>query len=332
MKIRKNMNLSFSILVTGRCDLNCPYCHFYANHDRDAYNRDISDELFDKYIEFIHDLQKVNKKITVRFSGGEPLVLGERLFELANRLYTKTGISPFIMTNGKCLSNNLINYAKDSHISSFVVSMDNPFRDNYSKKNCEIVLNKFKELKNADVPLFSGMVVLNNTDFKDLVKIADYFYEQLGVLPPMTETNFAPFEIPTDEQLHDLHNGVKEIVKKYNGKTDLLLFPFITPEYYANNLDDDEFLTEFPMDDKFDFLSENSSFSDKFHSIEAQLDVSYRKFDCGKYNCDWYGSCDTLKWVWFSDKGKCSAEQKIKEYCRYKKAIASAFYEALIVE
>jgi len=322
MKIEKDMILSFSIIVTGRCNRDCPYCHFYANRDRAAYNRDIKDDLFDAYVDFIAELQKTNKNITVRFSGGEPLVLEDRLFELAERLHNKTGLSPFILTNGKSLSKDLIERAKTSHISCFVVSMDNPFQDDYSKENCETVLAKFKELENAEVPLYPGMVVINNNDFKDLVEIGDYFFERIGTLPPMCEKNFVPFEIPTDKELSDLYNSVKALILKYNGKSDLLLFPYIVPEYYANNLEGEEFLTELPMDDKFGFLNDHT-FAEMLSKIEKQLDISYVKYDCKEVNCDWYGSCNALKWVWFSNT------EKVKEYCRYKKAISSAFYDAL---
>ena len=36
---------------------------------------------------------------SVRFSGGEPLFMGDELFELSNYLYKETNIKPYIMTN-----------------------------------------------------------------------------------------------------------------------------------------------------------------------------------------------------------------------------------------
>jgi len=96
---------TITIGVTGRCNAACSYCHYYRANNRKDVAYDISDELFDTYIDFVARwLDTIPGRITYRFSGGEPLVLGDRLFSLADRAYARTSLKPFVLSSGKALS------------------------------------------------------------------------------------------------------------------------------------------------------------------------------------------------------------------------------------
>lgn len=330
MNINSKSKLCISIITTGRCNCNCEYCHFYADHDRKEYMRDIKDDLFDRYIEYINYLRDITQDISVRFSGGEPLVMGDRMFELAERLFSKTGIRPYIMTNGKLLTKGVIDQAKASHISSFVISIENPLHNAVGTENSDNVLRRFKELQNEDVPLYFGMLVLENGQYKNILEIADFFWNEVNMIPPMCEKNFIPYVSPTENEMEVLYDNVKKLVKTYNGKADIALFPYIIPEYYVNNLEGTEYLTEFPIDDTFGML--HKSFADIKKVTEDQLDRSYFKYECLQKECDWYESCSHIKWVWSMQTQKYSSEEKMKDYCRYKKVLSRAFFDALLGE
>ena len=328
MQINNDTHICFSIISTGKCNCNCSYCHFYADKDRNAYNRDISPELSERYINYLKYLKDITPHISCRLSGGEPLFMGDSVFQLTDKIANETGINPYIMTNGKLLSPELIERAYEHHISSFVVSVENPFAVSKGAIDTNDTIKKFVTLQNEKAPLYFGMLVLENSQYKNIKKIADYFYEKTGTLPPMCEVNFVPYKSPTDEELNDLYTNVKALVKEYNGKAPISLFPYIIPEYYSGNLEHVEYLTELPLDDKFDSL--NKTNEELLQSTQNQLERSYFKYTCEKTDCDWYNSCNRLKWVWQMDTDDISREQKINDYCRYKKTLSQAFFDALV--
>lgn len=53
---------------------------------------------------------------------------------------------------------------------------------------------------------------------------------------------------------------------------------------------------------------------------EQQLEKSYFPYDCHEVDCDWYGSCNRLKWVWQMKSEQIPSNRKTADYCRFKKA------------
>jgi uncharacterized radical SAM superfamily Fe-S cluster-containing enzyme len=45
--LEKNDIWALSITITGKCNCNCSYCHFYASRDRQKYDINMCPELFD---------------------------------------------------------------------------------------------------------------------------------------------------------------------------------------------------------------------------------------------------------------------------------------------
>lgn len=48
--LEKNDIWALSITITGKCNCNCSYCHFYASRDRQKYDINMCPELFDNFI------------------------------------------------------------------------------------------------------------------------------------------------------------------------------------------------------------------------------------------------------------------------------------------
>ena len=328
----KNVHLHISMTVTGRCNRGCKYCHFYASHDRAEVDRDMKFEVFQHYVEYIKYLIDQGYDITVRFSGGEPLcVENEGVFEMSDYLFSHTGLKPYIMTNGKLISEDLINKAYDHNISCFVISCENPFKESEGAEHVEDVLNKYFLLKGSKVPLVLGLVVVENSEFKNLLKIADYFYDRVGVIPPLCEKNFDTYEKPTPQEIIDLKESTKALVKKYNGVSDIHLFPYIIPELYNNTDEEDarEYLIEFPLDDIHEYGRQ--SHEDALVKMNQVFDTNNRPYSCSNTDCELHDYCDIIKWVWFYDT-RYPEGSKFQDYCAMKKALVQGYYEALYDE
>lgn len=317
----------FSITVTGKCNANCSYCHFYAERDRKEYLRDISDELFDNYINLINYIkEKYHKNLQVRFSGGEPLMLGERLFELSNRVYERTGIEPYILTNGKYLTQEVIDKSRTSHISSFLVSIENPFDQAKGAPRTNETLQKIKELDCEEVRVLPAIMIFKNSMFKYMYTIADYIYNEIGILPSFAELTFQAFESPTNEELNDLHENIKKIAKNFYKKAPIRIFPYVSPELYANG--QKNYVTELDIDNIIRVNSNN--IEDVSLKLFSKLSKSYKSNPCTKEDCDWYQDCKIIKWLWFQPVNNITTEQKLNDYCRMKKVINRALYEGIM--
>ena len=63
--------------------------------------------------------------------------------------------------------------------------------------------------------------------------------------------------------------------------------------------------------------------------MEQKMSKTYFSYDCGNKNCEWKDSCNKLKWVWGMETNKISKKEKLSDYCRFKKILSQAFYDAL---
>ena len=140
------------------------------------------------------------------------MIQDDRVFEMSDYLYAHTGLKPYVMTNGKLLSKELIDKAAKHHISSFVVSCEIPFKESEGAEHVGDVLAKYKALQNDKVALILGLVVVENSEFKNIKKIADFFYSEVGVIPPLSEKNFDTYERPTYKEIIDLIYNVRAVV------------------------------------------------------------------------------------------------------------------------
>ena len=64
--------------------------------------------------------------------------------------------------------------------------------------------------------------------------------------------------------------------------------------------------------------------------MEDRQILNYPESNCNNIECDWYEQCKRVKWLWKYKSYTVSAEQKFKDYCKLKKVVNQAFYDALI--
>lgn len=321
--------LCFSIIVTGRCNANCSYCHFFATRNRQNIGYNISDKLFDTYVSFLSGVKRIlpaNIELQCRFSGGEPLLLGDRLFKLARRIYQSVSIKPFILTNGALINKEFIDAAKQNpYINFLYVSLENPLEPDRGAFNPEEIMKKMMKYNSKRLPIIPAVAVINNEHFKNLYKICRIFYKKLRCLPTISELNYSLFTSPTKKQLEELYENVFKIVKFFHLKTAIKLFPYISPELCYGGFP--HYIIELNLENKYGLTKNN--INRKLIPVLNQLKKSYPELHCKHKDCDWYNDCKWVKWVWKEGFGKINPSEKIKNYCEMKKIISVAFFEAL---
>lgn len=318
---------TFNTVVTGRCNTACSYCHFYATRERKSVAYDISDELFEIYMNFIKRWSERVEGITsYRFSGGDPMVLGDRLFSLSNTAYQTTGIKPFMLTAGKRLSRKWVTAAQEASIGHVFVSIENPISPDPTAPDPNKVISAIKNFSSEKMPIVPGVCVVPRNVYKHLPEICDWFYEHIGLIPLICEVNYAPYESPSDEELDDLSKAIEVILAKYFDKTPLNLFSSVVPEYAYGGFD--PYLSDLSLDNHHGLTLDK--IDEKIDEMLAHIEsVNYPRLVCNNKSCDWQEFCTNTKWYWQGD-GRNEPEVKLRDYCRHKKAISGAFYRTLI--
>jgi MoaA/NifB/PqqE/SkfB family radical SAM enzyme len=326
----------FSITITGRCNAHCTYCHFFARRERVKIAFDIAEETFYSYLlvlkEIFATLSKFPETYFVyRFSGGEPLMLRGRLFELAEIAYKITKIKPYILTNGKAINEKFIKVAKNAPISHLYVSIENPIAPDPGAPDPFEIIAKIKRFNSKKLPIIPGVVVIKNEYFKNLFEIAKFFYKELGSLPTFSEQGYALFTPPTQKQLEDLYENIVKVIVNFYGKSKIILFPSLTsvsslfPEFFEDyrNI----YILGLDLENKYKITTQNVK--EKSLEILRKFEENYPLFNCPNKECEWRSGCKRVLKGWLEGWGRLSPVKSIKSYCELKKTIYSAISEGL---
>ena len=288
----------------------------------------MNSNVFKNYLSLINYLKEnIHKNLQVRFSGGEPLIMGDRLFEMSEQMYVETGIEPYVLTNGMLLNEDIIERSKKSHISAYLVSIENPFDQSVGSPKTKDVLKKIRILNCDEVNVIPAIMIVANDSFKHIYKIADYIYSEIGTLPSFAELTYQAYQSPTQKELNDLYTNIKLLAENYYGIAPIRVFPYISPELYANGRRN--FLSELDIDNSIGITSTN--ISDAAKQLLGKLDKSYLKNPCRNTKCEWYNDCDIIKWIWLYEYPGTgiTKDQKIKDFCSLRKTINTALYEGI---
>ncbi|MBC8059174.1 MAG: hypothetical protein H7Y18_00725 [Clostridiaceae bacterium] len=74
----------------------------------------------------------------------------------------------------------------------------------------------------------------------------------------------------------------------------------------------------------------SSNIEEVFKKMFKRLGQSYKVNPCENGSCDWYEDCRIIKWIWFYPTNNVTSEQKLKDYCRFKKVTNNALYEGIV--
>ena len=309
--------------ITGLCNAHCTYCHFYNVRDREEYAFHLPEDLFEAYCHFIKYWgQNADGETNYRFSGGDPIVMKDLLFDRANRAYEISDIRPFVLTHGKGLTQRWIDKAKDSAIQNVYFSIENPICPDPGALAPQTTIDNLKRFNSDELPLVLGVCVVPNEAFQHLLEICDWFYDRIGYIPPIAEVNYASYKNITEDQWKELDTSIDKILQKYHGVTHLNLFHSVSPElgYYGA----DPYIFNLDLENKFD-IDINNIEQRAFDVAENLKDINYPYVRCSSTDCTWNEFCVNTKWYWHDD-GVTNPERKIQDYCRFKRIMNDNFY------
>ena len=195
--------------------------------------------------------------------------------------------------------------------------MENPFDVAEGALNPLLGIENIKKYHSKLVQVKPAVVIVRNSMFKKLPEICDYFYSSLQEIPTITELNFLKFVEPTEAELSQLKKSIHKVVKKYFSKTELELFPYIVPELCYGYRQ--KYLVELNMSDNIG-ISRNTYTKTGINRLIKYLDSAYPYSRCGAQNCNYFYSCEKIKWVW---------KNNMQSYCNMKINISEAYYNAL---
>lgn len=318
---------TFSVGVTGRCNAACSYCHYYANRDRASVAYDISDKQFLAYMDFIrYWLERIEGITSLRFSGGEPMVLGDRLFELAKVSFKRTGLHPFILSAGKELQKEWASKAIESQISHVFVSVENPIKPAIGAPDPFRVVEAIQSCDSPQLPIIPGVCVVPNDCFKHLYKICEWFYKELGRIPLICEVNYSRYISPNEDEWLALEEVIPAIIKDFFPKTQLNLFSSVVPEYAYGGKD--PYVFDLNLENTHGIDGQNYvSKLDGF--IEHLVSINYPRLNCLQVECPWREHCQNVKWYW-KDTPTDGINKKLCDYCRLKRIISDSYYKVLV--
>ena len=110
--------LTLQLELTSKCNLNCRHCY-----NRSGKNRPADAMTADKWIEFVQKLVMNGGILETTISGGEPLLLGDKLFEIMDILNADNTIFNFI-SNGYFLDKKIIDRLKKYRFYWIQISLD----------------------------------------------------------------------------------------------------------------------------------------------------------------------------------------------------------------
>jgi hypothetical protein len=317
---------TFNVVVTGICNAHCTYCHYYSRRDRKEIEFHLDRDLFVAYMHFIkHWAATFPGETRYRFSGGDPMTMKQKLFEYADLAYSIVGTKPFILTAGKALSARWLADAKKSALSHACISIENPIAPDSGAPDPHKVIKFIQDFNSPEFPLVAGVCVMPPSQYGNLDKIVDWFYERLGHIPVLHEVNYDAYAAPTEQQWRDLEGALPKILAKYSGKTPLILFPSVAPELAFGG--GDAYVFDLDLENMYSI--DQSNYRERVEHVASRLRNDYPALNCGRRECPWWEFCDNVKWFWAGDRHHTRSE-KLNDYCRFKRILNDAYYRHLV--
>jgi hypothetical protein len=194
--------------LSWACNTQCSYCYRSLGHDQ-SNNEILKKEDLIAQATIAHEYGVKEYRI----SGGEPLCVGEILFDYADIIYSITGSKPILMTSGHLINDTWMNMAENK-FSAIAISIDNPFENNRSTKLLELI----KANTCNSVPLTFGLTLVKRNFFKDIYKLFTFMYDYVDhkFMPQLDYPCLGnSFELPNHEQLNELESNTFKLFSQY---------------------------------------------------------------------------------------------------------------------
>ncbi|HCH28637.1 MAG TPA: hypothetical protein DEW35_03930 [Ruminococcaceae bacterium] len=208
---------NFVIFTTTKCDARCPYCFEHGQR-----RIDMSEQTAKDVARFMAK-KAVNKAITIKWFGGEPL-FNQKAMDTICRELQNLGISynTKATTNGYLLNENIIPKAIDLwHLKSAVITLDGTAEVYNKTKNFiyddtnafETVLGNIEALLKTDIRVFIRLNV-GFENFKNIKELVLYLNKRLGKHKKLSVIPIALYDLEgkqTDEERLKMKNMLQEI-------------------------------------------------------------------------------------------------------------------------
>ena len=217
--------LTLQFELTGQCNLACKHCY---NRSGDADRDTLMTP--DKWCDLAHQIVSDGGIFQCIISGGEPLLLGDRLFDIMDILH-EDGTSFVVITNGYLLTPEKVKRFRKYRFYWFQISIDGvtpEVHDEFRgvKGSWERAVKGAIEISNAGIPL----VIAHTVTPQNLAQVEDMveFSFRLGasriilgeVLPSGRAISNEDIILNHDEK-NCLYGKIQELQMKYQNKIDI---------------------------------------------------------------------------------------------------------------
>ena len=217
-----NYPLTLQFELTGQCNLKCKHCY---NRSGDADRETLMTP--EKWCELARQIVSDGGIFQCIISGGEPLLLGDKLFDVMDILHDD-GTSFVVITNALLLTKEKVKRFAKYRYFWFQISIDGStaeLHDNFRgvEGSFERAVNGALEISNAAIPLVIAHTVTpkNLNLIEDMVQLSYQLGANsiiIGEVMPSGRAYTNEDIILNDEQKNFLLGKFEELSKKYQGK------------------------------------------------------------------------------------------------------------------
>jgi len=300
--------------VTWYCPVKCPYCYITMKVSRD-----------DRAILSREDLVrecKVGAKYGIkeyRFSGGEPTIIGDRLFEYADIVYDITGLNPTLLTSGVCITDRWLRKARNK-FSVIAVSVENPLEPLQTVVDPKKMLKIIREHVSEELPFRYGLTLVTAPHFKDIVTIFEMLYDNVDgrFMPQLDYPCLRNFVNPSPSELRDITVSTGELFRKYG----------VIPYYFAYLIGSLVWLNRDALRIVLHLYPNG-----RYEMYDSMLERWQAEYRWQYYALEQQSLSDTCKKCGWLDSCKHHPEGRLRyDWCDLRRAIFEGIYEGLGVD
>ena len=219
-----NYPITLQFELTGACNLACKHCY---NRSGDSDRKQQTLMTPDKWIELANQIVADGGIFQCIISGGEPLLLGDKLFEIMDILHND-GTSFVVITNALLLTKEKVRRFAKYRFFWFQISIDGAAAEVHDKfrgvnGSFDKAVQGALEISDAGIPLVIAHTVTpeNLSQIDDMVNLSYQLGANSIILGEVTPSGRAYGNndiILNDEQKNILYEQIEKLSQKYQGK------------------------------------------------------------------------------------------------------------------
>lgn len=217
-----NYPITLQFELTGQCNLACKHCY---NRSGDSDRKTLMTP--EKWCELSRQVVRDGGIFQCIISGGEPLLLGDKLFDIMDILHDD-GTSFVVITNALLMTKEKVKRFAKYRYFWFQISIDGStaeIHDNFRgvKGSFEKACNGALEISDAGIPLVIAHTVTpeNLNRIEEMVNLSYRLGANsiiLGEVMPSGRAYEHEEIILSDEQKNFMYGQIEELSTKYSGK------------------------------------------------------------------------------------------------------------------